>query len=170
MAVLLRVMLVVGLRVTEATYLRSQDIDPATGRCSWWQTATAKGGKPRVVEVPTEDRDWLVQFRERGLGSKTGHLFEGRGSLAERARKRVRAACRAWASPAWAHMDSVKPLLRQITSEQSPPAQMTGRHCCTLPASWDIIGLRWRLRAMWMVMCGSGNQIRIQLLIAALAP
>jgi len=93
-AVLLRVMLVVGLRVTEATYLRSQDIDPDTGRVQLVANRNrTKGGKPRVVEVPAEDRDWLVQFREQGLGSKTGHLFEGRGSLAERARKRVRAAC-----------------------------------------------------------------------------
>lgn len=93
-AVLLRVMLVVGLRVTEAVYLRVQDIDPVTGRVQLVANGNrTKGGKPRIVAVPAADRDWLVQFRERGLGSKTGHLFEGRGSLAERARKRVRAAC-----------------------------------------------------------------------------
>jgi len=94
-AVLLRVMLVVGLRVTEATYLRVQDIDPDTGRVMLLENANrTKGGKPRVVEVPAEDRDWLVQFRERGLGTETGHLFEGRKSLPGRARKRVRAACK----------------------------------------------------------------------------
>ena len=93
-AVLLRVMLVVGLRVTEATYLRSQDIDPDTGRVSLLENANhTKGGKPRVVEVPAEDRDWLAQFRERGLGTETGHLFEVRDSLPERAREHVRATC-----------------------------------------------------------------------------
>lgn len=90
----LRVMLVTGLRVSEAIYLRDRDIDVWHCVVRLEENANhTKGGRPRVVRVTEGDRDWLAKFRERGEQSVTGHLFAGRGSLADRVRRRVRAAC-----------------------------------------------------------------------------
>lgn len=93
---LLNAMWKAGLRVTEAAYLRSQDIDldhkaiilNAEGNAN-----RTKGGRPRVVEYQLENTDFFAGLKNSPHNQPTGHLFANRRGLPNRARQRVRQAC-----------------------------------------------------------------------------
>jgi len=95
---LLNVMWKAGLRVTEATYLRAQDIDldnraiilNAEGNAN-----RTKGGRPRVVEYQAENSEFFANLKNSPNDQSTGHLFADRRSLPDHARQRVRQACAA---------------------------------------------------------------------------
>ena len=95
---LLNVMWKGGLRVTEATYLRAQDIDlehrviilNAEGNAN-----RTKGGRPRVVEYQADCSDFFTALKNSAKDQLTGHLFVNRIGLPDRARQKVRQACAA---------------------------------------------------------------------------
>ncbi len=95
---LLKVMWKAGLRVTEATYLRAQDIDlenqaiilNAEGNIN-----RTTGGRPRVVEYQADCSDFFAALKNLAEDQHTGHLFANRRGLPDRARQRVRQACAA---------------------------------------------------------------------------
>jgi integrase len=94
---LLSLMLAAGLRVTEASYLRTQDIDLNSCQIELNQIDNAnrtKGGRPRVVKVDPGQRGLLVQLKQFGEKNPSGHIFNDRSSLPDRARQQVRKACR----------------------------------------------------------------------------
>ena len=87
-----------GLRVTEATYLRAQDIDLENRVIILNEEGNAnrtKGGRPRVVEYQHENSDFFANLKNSPYNQPTGHLFANRRGLPNRARQRVRQACAA---------------------------------------------------------------------------
>jgi integrase len=94
---LLRLMWVGGLRISEATWLRVQDIDLAKGMISLNQEGNknrTKGGKPRKFPYAPWAQEFMVTIKNSPDIQPTGHLFADRLGLAEQARKLVRKACR----------------------------------------------------------------------------
>jgi len=99
---LLMLMTAAGLRVTEACYLRAQDIDLAAGQIllnADGNENRTKGGRPRQVSFLPEMQPFLSEMRTLGDASATGHIFHDRRSLADRAREQVRLACAALTIP-----------------------------------------------------------------------
>lgn len=97
---LLSLMLVAGLRVTEACYLRAQDIDLGSKTISLNSSNNAnrtKGGRPRVIHYPEEQHELITELKTLGEKNPTGHILKDRGSLPDRAREEVRKACQAMA-------------------------------------------------------------------------
>jgi integrase len=93
---LLTLMWKVGLRITEATYLRAQDIDLARGVITLNQegnTNRTKGGRPRIVRFLPEYHEFLAGLKNSPENQPTGHLFLNRRGLPGRAREVVRNAC-----------------------------------------------------------------------------
>lgn len=93
---LLRLMWASGLRITEAVYLRSQDIDLVTGTISLNQEGNVnrtKGGKPRIFSYSPMYQEFMTVLKNSSIIQPTGHLFNDRPGLAERARKLVRQSC-----------------------------------------------------------------------------
>ena len=93
---LLRLMITSGLRIREACYLRAQDIDLEHGIIQLNvkdNVNRTKGSRPRQVFYPSESQDFIGELKSIGNKSPTGHIFPDRGSLPNRARARVRAAC-----------------------------------------------------------------------------
>jgi integrase len=91
---LLRAMWLTGLRVSEASYLRAQDIDLESGMITLIGNVThTKGGRPRDVKVQESTRRFLATLRALGEQRPDGHIFTSRKSLPDRARQRVRKAC-----------------------------------------------------------------------------
>jgi integrase len=93
---LLTLMVASGLRVTEASYLRAQDIDVENGKVNLNLIGNAnrtKGGRPRQVDFLPEHMDFMAALRKMGEESSTGHIFHDRHSLPDRARDKVRSAC-----------------------------------------------------------------------------
>jgi integrase len=96
MAVLLTLMWKVGLRITEATYLRAQDIDLVNGRIALnleGNVNRTKGGRPRPVKYPPEYQEFLAGLKNSPENQPTGHLFTDRLGLPDRVRRKVRKAC-----------------------------------------------------------------------------
>ena len=94
---LLSLMQAAGLRVTEASYLRARDIDLDTCQIELNQIGNAnrtKGGRPRIVKIDPGNRELLEQLKKFGEKNPTGHIFNDRSSLPDRARQQVRRACR----------------------------------------------------------------------------
>jgi integrase len=94
---LLTLMWKVGLRVTEAAYLRSQDIDLVNGMIRLNQKGNpnrTKGGRPRSVSYRPEYHQFMAALKNSSLNQPSDHLFKDRRSLPDRARKMVRDACR----------------------------------------------------------------------------
>jgi integrase len=92
----LTLMVASGLRVTEASYLRAQDIDVANGKVNLnliGNTNRTKGGRPRQVDFLPEHTDFMTVLRKMGEESPTGNIFHDRRSLPDRARDQVRNAC-----------------------------------------------------------------------------
>jgi integrase len=94
---LLRLMWVGGLRISEAVYLRTQDIDLVNGMISLNQEGNVnrtKGGKPRKFSYSPVFQEFMAALKNSPDIQPAGHLFTDRLGLPERARKRVRQACR----------------------------------------------------------------------------
>ena len=83
---------IAGLRRKEAVYLRGQDIDAE--RCVLRLSVGTKGGRIREVPVDAKHRDYLRSLKERAEKSKDGHVFRGRGGLANRTERAVSNACK----------------------------------------------------------------------------
>ncbi len=95
---LLNVMWKAGSRVTEATYLRAQDIDLENRMIKLNEEGNAnrtKGGRPRMVEYQPENSDFFAGLKNSPKNQPAGHLFANRRGLPNRARLRVRQACAA---------------------------------------------------------------------------
>lgn len=91
---LLRAMWLTGLRVSEAAYLRAQDIDLEAGMIILTGNVNhTKGGRPRDVKVQESSRRFLATLRAIGEQRPDGHIFTSRKSLPDRARHWVRKAC-----------------------------------------------------------------------------
>ena len=90
----LALMHVSGLRVSEAVYLRADDIHPEEC-CIVLETNAnhTKGGRPRRVTLTPETRPLLEQLRTRGLAQPDGHVFTDRRQLRMRAKDLVRHTC-----------------------------------------------------------------------------
>jgi integrase len=92
-ALLLKTMRVIGLRVKEATYLMADDINVEAREVTLASNANhTKGGRPRIVKVQKTDVDFLAELRSIGEKRPDGHIFTSRSSLPKRARDRVRNA------------------------------------------------------------------------------
>lgn len=95
---LLKMMWKAGLRVTEAAYLRAQDIDLEKRVIILNEESNAnrtKGGRPRVVEYQAVFSDFFAGLKNSPNNELTGHLFANRRGLPDRARQGVRQACAA---------------------------------------------------------------------------
>ena len=83
-----------GLRVSEAVYLRAEDIHPEESYIVLEANANhTKGGRPRRVSLPSEAGPLLEQLRARGLARPDGHVFTDRRQLHMRAKDLVRHTC-----------------------------------------------------------------------------
>lgn len=94
---LLMLMWASGLRIREAVYLRTQDIDPENRTISLNQEGNVnrtKGGKPRISSFSPWAQDYMSGLKEAPGLQPTGHIFMDRRGLPERARKLVRKSCR----------------------------------------------------------------------------
>lgn len=91
---LLQLMRVAGLRVSEAAYLRGDDVDPVAMTVTLHGSINhAKGGRPRQVFVAPEHHSFLVKLQELSQHQPDGHIFADRDYLRTRARNWVREAC-----------------------------------------------------------------------------
>ena len=90
----LELMRIAGLRVSEAAFLRGQDIDPEQGLLHLRGAVNhSKGGRPRDIYLDKGHEDVLQGLIETARNHHDGHVFVSRRSLAERARAWVRRAC-----------------------------------------------------------------------------
>ena len=95
---LLNLMWKAGLRVTEAVYLRAQDIDLENKVIILNEEGNSnrtKGGRPRTVAYQPQFQDFFVDLKSSPEIQPTGHLFGNRRGLPDRARSKVRQACTA---------------------------------------------------------------------------
>jgi integrase len=91
---LLKLMWIAGLRISEACYLRAEDIHAEEGWIALESNANhTKGGRPRRVKVQPDQREFLEAMREVGREQPDGHLFPNRRTLDDRAYNRVRGSC-----------------------------------------------------------------------------
>lgn len=98
---LLRAMWLTGLRVSEAAFLRVQDIDLEAGIVTLTGNVNhTKGDRPRDVKVQESSQMFLASLRSIGEQRPDGHIFTSRKSLPDRARQQVREACRELDIPA----------------------------------------------------------------------
>ena len=94
---LLRVMWAGGLRITEAVYLRAQDIDLENRTISLNQEGNenrTKGGKPRTFNYSPQAQEFMTALKNSPDIQPTGHFFADRLGLPDRARMLVRDTCR----------------------------------------------------------------------------
>jgi integrase len=94
---LLRLMQASGLRISEAIYLRNQDIDLVNGTISLNKEGNVnhtKGGKPRIFSYSPLSQEFMTDLKNSLGIQPTGHLFTDRLGLPDRARQVVRQACR----------------------------------------------------------------------------
>jgi integrase len=94
---LLTLMWASGLRISEAVYLRAQDIDLVNGTISLNKEGNVnhtKGGKPRIFSYSPVFQEFMVDLKNSPDIQPTSHLFTVRLGLAERARTQVRQVCR----------------------------------------------------------------------------
>jgi integrase len=93
---LLRVMWAGGMRISEATWLRVQDIDLERGMISLNQEGNknhTKGGKPRKFPYSPWAQEFMAALKHSPDIQPTGHIFADRLGLPNRARMLVRDAC-----------------------------------------------------------------------------
>ena len=91
---LLKLMGIAGLRISEASYLRGEDIHAEEGCILLEANANhTKGGRPRRVKVDPEHTGFLMTMRRMGVERPDGHLFPNRRTLVYRACRRVKEAC-----------------------------------------------------------------------------
>lgn len=85
-----------GMRISEATWLRVQDIDLENGMISLNQEGNknhTKGGKPRKFSYSPKAHEFMTALMHSPDIQPTGHLFADRQELPNRARMLVRDAC-----------------------------------------------------------------------------
>jgi integrase len=95
-AKLLRVMWASGMRISEATWLRVQDIELERGMISLNQEGNknhTKGGKPRKFPYAPRAQEFMTALKHSSDIQPTGHIFADRLGLPNRARMLVRDAC-----------------------------------------------------------------------------
>jgi integrase len=95
-AKLLTLMWASGLRISEAVYLRAQDINLESGMISLNQEGNVnrtKGGKPRKFPYSPKAHEFMTALKHLPDIQPTGHLFVDRLGLPNRTRKLVRDAC-----------------------------------------------------------------------------
>jgi integrase len=93
---LLRVMWASGMRISEATWLRVQDIDLVRGMISLNQEGNknhTKGGKPRKFPYAPWAQEFMTALKDLPDIQPSGHIFADRLGLPNRARMLVRDAC-----------------------------------------------------------------------------
>ena len=93
---LLTLMWAGGLRISEATWLRVQDIDLERGMISLNQEGNknhTKGGKPRKFPYAPWAQEFMAALKHSPDIQPTGHIFADRLGLPNRARMLVRDAC-----------------------------------------------------------------------------
>ena len=93
---LLTIMWAGGLRISEATWLRAQDINLENGMISLNQEGNVnrtKGGKPRKFPYSAKAHEFMTALKHSPNIQPTGHLFADRLGLPDRARMLVRNAC-----------------------------------------------------------------------------
>ena len=93
---LLNLMWAGGLRISEAGYLRAQDIDLESGTISLNEEGNVKrtkGGKPRTFNYSPQAQEFMTTLKYSPDIQPTGHIFSDRLALPDRARKLVRKAC-----------------------------------------------------------------------------
>jgi integrase len=93
---LLTLMIATGLRVTEASYLRTQDIDLQVGAVLLNQEGNenrTKGGRPRQATFQSDYQEFMAGLKASCQDPLTQHMFQDRRSLPDRARDMVRQAC-----------------------------------------------------------------------------
>lgn len=93
---LLRVMWASGMRISEATWLRVQDIDLERGMISLNQEGNknhTKGGKPRKFPYSPWAQEFMAALKRSPDIQPSGHIFADRLGLPNRARMLVRGAC-----------------------------------------------------------------------------
>jgi integrase len=91
---LLKLMWVAGLRISEASYLRAEDIHAEEGWIALEVNANhTKGGRPRRVTVQPGYWKFLAAMRELGRAQPDGHLFANRRTLVYRVCVRVKKTC-----------------------------------------------------------------------------
>jgi integrase len=84
------------MRISEATWLRVQDIDLERGMISLNQEGNnnhTKGGKPRKFPYAPWAQELMTALKHSPDNQPTGHLFADRLGLPNRARMLVRDAC-----------------------------------------------------------------------------
>jgi integrase len=93
---LLTLMWASGLRISEAVYLRAQDINLESGMISLNQEGNVnrtKGGKPRSFPYAPWAQEFIAALKYSPNIQPTGHIFADRQGLPDRARRLVRQAC-----------------------------------------------------------------------------
>jgi len=93
---LLTIMWAGGLRISEAVYLRSKDIDLVNGTVSLNQERNVnrtKGGKPRIFSYSPISQEFMTALKNSPDIQPTDHFFADRLGLPDRARKLVRQVC-----------------------------------------------------------------------------
>jgi integrase len=93
---LLTLMWASGLRISEAVYLRAQDIYLESGMISLNQEGNVnrtKGGKPRSFPYVPWAQEFIAALKYSPNIQPTGHIFADRQGLPDRARRLVRQAC-----------------------------------------------------------------------------
>ena len=93
---LLTLMWASGLRISEAVYLRAQDINLESGMISLNQEGNVnrtKGGKPRTFPYAPWAQEFIAAFKYSPNIQPTGHIFADRQGLPDRARRLVHQAC-----------------------------------------------------------------------------
>lgn len=94
---LLALMWASGLRISEAAYLRRQDIDLVNGTICLnleGNVNRTKGGKPRIFSYSPLSQEFIIDLKNSPDIKPAGHLFSDRLALPDRARQLVRQACR----------------------------------------------------------------------------
>jgi len=98
-ALMVELMISVGLRISEAVYLRAENIDE-TERIVWLEKNRnrSKGGRPReTLEYDQAGAAFMSALKRRGEQNPTGHIFKNRSSLGDQVGNEIRRACSALA-------------------------------------------------------------------------
>ncbi len=96
-ALIVELMIIVGLRISEAVYLRAENIDEPE-RIIWLEKNKnrSKGGRPReTLEYDKAGAAFMSALKRRGEQNPTGHIFKNRASLGDQVGNEIRRACSA---------------------------------------------------------------------------
>lgn len=94
-ALIVELMIAVGLRISEAVYLRAENIDESE-RVVWLEKNRnrSKGGRPReTLQYDESDAAFMFALKQQGKQNPTGHIFINRKSLGDNVGIEIRRAC-----------------------------------------------------------------------------